>query len=555
MIELNHSRLIQERWLSLIRWLYLEAFLFGAGLTTDLARAFDSSRGDLFAAFAIYTIIVSLLVLVRRRSWPIWLAYVTAAVDTIIAVLFLSSDPSGIVNPALIAVVAASVGVGIRRFPIFETFFYSFMIAAGIIAARIFYYQDLNFDFPVVLPIGAIAVLPVLARAATLAPQEGGRDDPMARLLSRLGPSAGALGSLQADAATSTGLYHATARMLAQYSNAQFGAILIRQADESYDLYSVVDDVAQTDHLPAQAAENLAPRLMGVTESTILTRRDNLATRGLPDQYPQRLDAALVVPLPNGSVRGALFAANRRHGGFRPDDRVFGTLLAHEMVRAILAHIVATNEIAASIAAMEALLAAIEAKRPGSREQSEECARLAVAIAQELEWEASVIEELRLASLLHDIGELAVSDTILDKPAPLEPEEFAVMREHPRVASRIIDYFNHSPLVLNAVYMHHERWDGRGYPSGLEGESIPLEARILCLADSIESMLSPKVYRPALSVTDALQEIVKASGTQFDPSVVQAFLGVLQREGPLFLERRQPLASPERLDRDRHRGG
>src|SRR5437899_1255599 len=131
MIELDRSRLIQERWLSLIRWLFIEAFFFQAYAMFDVSRVPDLPVGNLLIAFVGYTLLVTILTLVRR-SWPIWLAYLTATIDTVMAVLFLSSDPVGVVNPGLVAVAAASVGVGVRRFPIFETFSYSFIIAAGI---------------------------------------------------------------------------------------------------------------------------------------------------------------------------------------------------------------------------------------------------------------------------------------------------------------------------------------------------------------------------------------------------------------------------------------
>src|SRR5207249_12127552 len=194
--------------------------------------------------------------------------------------------------------------------------------------------------------------------------------------------------------------------------------------------------------LPVPPDDHIAARLIAVGEATIWSRRDNLQARGLPDQYAPRFDSALVVPLPNVSAHGAvLFAANRKGGSYRPDDRVFAVLLAREAARVLLAGQVAYGEVATRSAAMQALLAAVESKRPGSRDQAEECARLAVAVARELGWNEDAVEDIRVAALLHDVGELAVPDALLDKTASLQPDEFDLIRQHPRIATRIIDHF------------------------------------------------------------------------------------------------------------------
>jgi HD-GYP domain-containing protein (c-di-GMP phosphodiesterase class II) len=278
--------------------------------------------------------------------------------------------------------------------------------------------------------------------------------------------------------------------------------------------------------------------MLALSQPTTLDSRDQLDAQGLPEQYPSRLNAVAGVPIVGlPDLKATLFAINSKRGTYTKDELVMGKLLAQELGRCLLLRDLALTGDQARISATESLLAAAEAKRPGSRTQARECARFAEAIARELGWEEAQVQEIRLAALLHDVGELAVPDPLLDKPAPLTPEEFEIVRQHPRHASRIIDFFNRSDLVLTAVLNHHERWDGRGYPSGLGGEDIPQAGRILCLADAMESMLSSKVYRPGFTSTQALQEVLLGSGTQFDPTVVQAFLAVLRREGESFLER------------------
>lgn len=553
-MDIERGRLVQERWLTLIRWLLIEAYIFQVYLEGDFSRILEHPLSLPLLAFTGYTLLVALLT-AFMRTWPVGLAYVTAAIDTLVAVVFAAGWSDDLLNPGLAAVAAAGVGAGVRRFPVFETFTYSFLIAVGLVAARFYFKQPLPLGIPDALFVGAVSLLPVLARASTLAPSQGTRDDPIARLS---GPGAQAVDGLAHDTGgLPEALYYAAATALAAYSDSPFGAVLVRNSEGRMDLFSVVEGRTMLDHLPpaaqttgAQGGQDghesvLSLRLLEIHAPTVLTRRDNLNTRGLPDQYPPRLDSLVAVPIPDVSDAGAtLFAANRKGGPYRLDDQVFAAMLAQEVARLALAAVSGGAAAASRLAATEALLHAVEAKRPGSRAQAEECARLAEAIARELGWDNSAVEEIRLAALLHDVGELAVPDPILDKPHPLAQEESQMIQEHPRIGAKVIDFFNRSPLVLNAVYSHHERWDGTGYPSGLAGEDIPVEARIMGLADAVESMLSPKVYRPALGPAETLQEIVKGTGTQFDPSVVQAFLAVLKREGQTFIERPAPAEPP-----------
>ena len=137
---------------------------------------------------------------------------------------------------------------------------------------------------------------------------------------------------------------------------------------------------------------------------------------------------------------------------------------------------------------------------------------------------------IRRAGLLHDIGKLAVADAILHKPGALEPDEWAEVRRHAEVGARIC---SHAGLrdIASWVLAHHERWAGGGYPHGIAGESIPLEGRILSVADAYEAMTAVRPYRTTpLGADAARQELHDGAGTQFDPDVVEAFLTVLDAE-------------------------
>jgi putative nucleotidyltransferase with HDIG domain len=133
---------------------------------------------------------------------------------------------------------------------------------------------------------------------------------------------------------------------------------------------------------------------------------------------------------------------------------------------------------------------------------------------------------LRRGALLHDIGKIGVPDNVLRKPAALSEAEWVVMKRHPEHGARIISQIPFLQDVSRIVRHHHERWDGKGYPDGIAGEAIPFGARIFAVADSFDAMTSDRPYRRAMSVKDARVEVARCRGTQFDPVVVDAFVGV-----------------------------
>ncbi|MCL6449586.1 MAG: HD-GYP domain-containing protein [Armatimonadetes bacterium] len=153
--------------------------------------------------------------------------------------------------------------------------------------------------------------------------------------------------------------------------------------------------------------------------------------------------------------------------------------------------------------------------------------RYALQIALRMALPGGFIEQLRTAALLHDIGKISVRDDILFKPGPLNAEEFACIRRHPAVGTKILSSHNRLRAVAPFVLHHHERWDGKGYPDGLQGEEIPLGARIFAVADAFEAMTAHRPYRRALSRDEAVRELIKNADTQFDPRIVETFLKCL----------------------------
>jgi len=153
-------------------------------------------------------------------------------------------------------------------------------------------------------------------------------------------------------------------------------------------------------------------------------------------------------------------------------------------------------------------------------------ATLAEPVAQRLGWEPERLATLRFGAHVHDIGKLVVRRSVLRKPGPLTSAEEIEIRVHPRAGATLVLPLRGAWLALPYVLFHHERWDGLGYPSGLSGRSIPLEARLIAVADAFDAMTSARPYNTARSPERALAEIARCAGTQFDPHLAELFLDV-----------------------------
>jgi diguanylate cyclase (GGDEF)-like protein len=173
-----------------------------------------------------------------------------------------------------------------------------------------------------------------------------------------------------------------------------------------------------------------------------------------------------------------------------------------------------------------ALARAVDAKDAGTRSHSETVAQLCVAIGERLQIEPTVLERVRLAGLLHDVGKIGVADAILQKPDALAPDELTAMTEHVEIGHAIL-LAAELPIEAHWVLHHHERIDGRGYPSGLGAASIPVESRIIAVADAFEAMTGTRPYRDAVSVDEAILELQANAGTQFDTRCVDALIDVV----------------------------
>lgn len=175
---------------------------------------------------------------------------------------------------------------------------------------------------------------------------------------------------------------------------------------------------------------------------------------------------------------------------------------------------------------VRALVEAVEAKDAYTRGHSARVTGYALILAEAMGVDP---EPIRLGGELHDIGKIGVPDAILNKPGPLDAEEWAKLREHPLIGIRILEPLIRDEKVISMALCHHERWDGKGYPHGLHGCEIPIEARILSVADTLDAITSVRAYRPARTWEYAVAEIRRESGKQFAPAVVDAAESVLDR--------------------------
>ncbi len=190
----------------------------------------------------------------------------------------------------------------------------------------------------------------------------------------------------------------------------------------------------------------------------------------------------------------------------------------------------------------------IDFRDPYVYNHSEQVASYAVAIAQEMGLSAARIKLLHQAAICHDLGKIGIPEAILNKPGRLTEEEFQRVKAHVRIGAELLESSHVLHRLIPGVRHHHERWDGRGYPDRLSGEEIPLEARILAVADAVETMASDRPYKRGMSPEQILEELRRCAGTQFDPQVVEAFIRVVERKGIGFIVNSARRVAKERTE-------
>jgi putative nucleotidyltransferase with HDIG domain len=236
------------------------------------------------------------------------------------------------------------------------------------------------------------------------------------------------------------------------------------------------------------------------------------------------IHSMIAVPLAvDREIIGLLMAINKT-GEFDSYDAKLITSIAGQSSVFLANHRMYAELQELLVGVLQSLTESIDAKDPYTCGHSRRVAEISRRIAEAMGMEPHRVQQIYLAGLLHDVGKIGVPETILCKTGRLTDTEYAVIQQHPSIGARILRRIRNLEPIIAGVLSHHERMDGRGYPNGLIGEDIPLEGRILCLADSWDAMTSKRTYRNAMSLEQAAEEIRRCSGNQFDPEVARIFL-------------------------------
>jgi diguanylate cyclase (GGDEF)-like protein/putative nucleotidyltransferase with HDIG domain len=180
------------------------------------------------------------------------------------------------------------------------------------------------------------------------------------------------------------------------------------------------------------------------------------------------------------------------------------------------------------LSAVYALVSTVEARDPYTYGHSRKVNTYAVALAEAIGLSPDEVSKVSTAALLHDIGKIGIPDKVLNKKGKLNGEDWEAIKSHPRLGANIVGNIPNLVPCVGSILYHHERWDGGGYPEGLKGEEIPIQARILALADTFAAMTSARPYRPALHSEEVLKELRQCAGLQFDPKLAEVFIGIIE---------------------------
>ncbi len=291
----------------------------------------------------------------------------------------------------------------------------------------------------------------------------------------------------------------------------------IRSADQAFR-YGGDEFAILLPSTPIDAANQVAERIRKQIASKVKTSHIPItASLGLASWPADGIGAQEVI----AAADAALYHA-KREGGNR-SYCASGTLVPLNET-AVSAKDVEDSE---TLNAIYALAATVDAKDHYTHSHWKKVKDYAVTLAKALNLETAEIVKLETCALLHDIGKIGISEKILNKPGKLTAEEWEVIKSHPQVGVNIVSHASQLACCLPVILYHHERYDGQGYPKGLRGEEIPLEARVLALADAFAAMTSERTYSNALSFEEALEEIKQGAGKQFDPQLAEVFCSAL----------------------------
>ncbi|HEB76359.1 MAG TPA: response regulator [Nitrospirae bacterium] len=253
--------------------------------------------------------------------------------------------------------------------------------------------------------------------------------------------------------------------------------------------------------------------------------------------YPLESEFLIIPLVLNNEVLGFLSVTDKTDGYKFADEEInLALTLAHKACLRLENNALYEITYNNLINTLKTLILTVEARDSYTKQHSERVTKLSLEIADAMGCAQAEMDAIRFAGYLHDIGKIGVRDIVLLKPGGLTEEEFEEIKKHPVVGDNIVSPLGSFPLERLLIRHHHERFDGRGYPDGLEGEDIPLIARILAVADTYDSMTTTRPYRRGVDHRTAIGEIQRCSSTQFDPVVVRAFMTTATGRGGKFNE-------------------
>jgi len=272
----------------------------------------------------------------------------------------------------------------------------------------------------------------------------------------------------------------------------------------------------------ARLAEELTAMLWELKGPLLINDLSADRTFGWLGEHARQL---LAVPLQRqDQVLGCLFALDKEDGEFDSVDTKLLNSIANESAIYLENAMLFEDVHGLMMGLLHSLTSAVDAKDAYTCGHSERVALVSRHLAQQMGLPEKDVEQIYMAGLLHDVGKIGVPEAVLQKTGKLTAEEFEQMKRHPQIGARILQDIKQVREIVPGVLHHHERYDGKGYPTGLAGEKIPLMGRIICLADCFDAMTSNRTYRKALPLEVALTEIRRCSGTQFDPRLTEFFL-------------------------------
>lgn len=292
--------------------------------------------------------------------------------------------------------------------------------------------------------------------------------------------------------------------------------------------------VLQSARGTAAGAPGTRARIDGDEGAACLAARSRLPVARTERDEGSGPVSVLAVPMMQG---GALIAVLRliRHGepALTAADGDLVLTYAKVLALALENRNMATNREKFYLELVQTLADILDSRDASTLGQTRRARRLSRAIAEEMEMPEEFIYYLEFAALMHDIGKIAIDESLLKKPGKLTDQEFEVVKKHPELGYKILSPVTMLAPVAPMVLYHQEWFNGKGYPEGLSGEEIPLGARIVAVLDAWCAMTSARPWRPAMSNAEAVREITRGAGTQFDPRVVEAFLAVIDGENAL----------------------